>query len=69
MASRQREYQKVLISQGLCMICAKPRQGYAYLCDSCHAKNRILARNRYRRKHGIPLTAPLYPGRPRRKIP
>jgi hypothetical protein len=34
-------------------------------CEECFVKNRDIARNRYRLAHGIPLDAPLGPGRPR----
>ena len=42
--TRQRLRQKALVARGLCMICAAPRNLYAYECDH-HAKlNRLRKR-------------------------
>lgn len=49
---------------GLCVTCGKPAKSQH--CKACWAKRRDYNRNRYRRKHGIPLDAPITRGRIRR---
>lgn len=62
--TRQRKYQIDHEAQGLCRQCPNPAIGA--FCEACREKARIVARNRYRRKMGIPLDSPLiHPGRPR----
>ena len=63
--SRQRRYQLKKKKAGLCVQCGKKRVT-AFHCIECAAKHRTNARNQYRKRHNIPLDAPLYKtGRPR----
>lgn len=57
--SRQRLYQEANVAMGLCGQCGRDLET-ANLCPDCADKNRIAARERYRKKKGIPLDAPLY---------
>lgn len=45
--SRQMEWVRRKQAQGLCTSCGKPREHYAWLCDTCHIARRILRRKRY----------------------
>lgn len=40
MPSRQRLWQKKMVSEGKCSLCAKPRNSYKQLCDACQIKQR-----------------------------
>lgn len=53
-------------SAGLCTNCASP--AFFDRCAVCLEKLRTYRRNKYRKKHGIPLDAPLdNRGRPRKE--
>ena len=65
MVSRQRKWQIKKVKKGLCKICGKGQiKGSKQFCELCLEKqkslNRKNGRNAYRKKHGIPLEAPLY---------
>jgi hypothetical protein len=59
MKSRQRKYQLANKQMGLCQNCGVEAETGS-LCSDCADKNRIAARERYRKRKGIPLDAPLY---------
>lgn len=67
MLSKQRRWQLEKEQQGLCRICGQPavRPG---LCYKHLEDNRRLNRNSYRRRHGIPLDAPVLSRRPREVV-
>lgn len=50
---------------GNCVTCGQPA-GKARYCPKHLDEQRVAARNRYRRKHGIPVNAPIGVGRPRK---
>jgi hypothetical protein len=60
MASRQYAQQQKNVENGKCRYCSNPLFTKNH-CESCAEKVRIMARNRYRKKAGIPLDAPLSP--------
>jgi hypothetical protein len=65
MSSRQYKMQMEQHALGNCAICFKPATSKWY-CDKHTILARTSARNRYRKKHGIPEDAPLLkPGRPK----
>ena len=63
--SRQRRWQIEQVANGRCCICAQPAQtkrngNPSVYCKDHADKNRVLVRNRYRIKHGIPLDQPIW---------
>lgn len=58
--SRQSDWQRKMIGQGRCQICAREIVGSRLYCLFHREKNRTRSRNRYRKKVGIPLEAELY---------
>ena len=66
--SRQRLLQRKWAAEGRCRICGQPQAagGRGAVCERHRQADRDKARDNYRRKHGIPLDAPLRKaGRPR----
>ena len=72
--NRQQKWQKEKIEQGLCRICGKKAIEGIIFCDTHLKKSRIQSlnrykrkreeikisnRNRYRKKHGIQIDAPI----------
>lgn len=55
--SRQRRWQKKKHREGKCVICGQ-HTGGSFFCGKHAEANRRRARERYRRKRGIPLDAP-----------
>jgi hypothetical protein len=52
---------------GFCVECHDTKSIDGWRCQDCFERNRIANRNRYRLKHGIPLTEPYQQwGRPRK---
>lgn len=56
--TRQRKWQIEKQNQGLCIICAKPADSGS-VCSEHRDQRRTHSREYYRKKHGIPLDAPL----------
>lgn len=62
--SRQRLWQKRMAAEGRCIICAT-KTDLGTRCALHLALFRTDNRNRYRKRHGIPLDAPIVRGRKR----
>ena len=63
--TKQREWQLIQKSKGLCVLCAKKackrKDGKpGSLCIHHKKRDAVRARNAQRKKRGIPLDAPLY---------
>lgn len=59
--TRQRQWQLNAVAAGRCEKCGVPKLPHCVHCESCRIKNRETSRNHYRRRHGIPLDAPIGP--------
>lgn len=47
------------MAAGVCITCSGSELADRFRCAGCAEKNRTANRNRYRKKHGIPLDAPV----------
>ena len=56
--SRQQEWAERRHAKGVCVVCGEPLSSKWY-CQEHTESVRENARNRYRKKHGIPVNAPL----------
>lgn len=56
--SRQRKWQIAAVKAGRCRICGKPMIN-SFHCERHDKINKAICRNRYRKKVGIPLNAPV----------
>lgn len=58
------------LEAGNCVDCGLPRRHYKMHCDRCNVLYRIRARNRYRRKVGLPqdMSESLYKSRTHTKV-
>ena len=63
MKSRQLKWQNKKQEEGKCRICGKSATD-KFSCLEHLKKHRTRMRNRYRKKHGIKLDAPIKNGRP-----